>query len=145
MGPPRFRGHQLVPMANFVKPCPSMTTLRSQAMLLNDDHELELMATGCNAHAILKPDGNPIPQKTSMIYLGSVLTCDGSVGAELSQRIGRARSEFDSLQRVWSHSSMSTKRKINVHLACVESTLLYSLHTSWLRQHELARLNAFQA
>ena len=107
--------------------------------------KLELMATGCNAPAILKPDGNPIPQKTSMVYLGSVLTFDGSVGAELSRRIGRARSEFDSLQRVWSHSTMSTKRKINVYLACVESTLLYSLHTSWLRQHELARLNAFQA
>ena len=30
-----------------------------------------------------------------------------------------------------------------MYLACVESTLLYSLHTSWLRQHELARLNAF--
>ena len=103
------------------------------------------MATGRSAPTILKPDGNPIPQKTSMIYLGSVLTFDGSVGAELSRRIGRARSEFDSLQRVWSHSTMSTKRKINVYLACVESTLLYSLHTSWLHQHELARLNAFQA
>ena len=107
--------------------------------------KLELMATGCNASAILKPDGCPIPEKKSMVYLGGVLTSDGSVGAELSRRVGLARSVFDSLQRVWSHSSLSTKRKLTIYAACVESTLLYSLHTSWLRQHELSRLNAFQA
>ena len=103
------------------------------------------MATGCNASAILKPDGCPIPEKKSMVYLGSVLTSDGSVGAELSRRVGLARSVFDALQRIWSHSSLSTRRKLTIYAACVESTLLYSIHTSLLRQYELSRLNAFQA
>eukprot|EP00959_Pyramimonas_sp_CCMP1952_P284263 5942166-Pyramimonas_sp.AAC.1 len=106
---------------------------------------LELMATGCNAPAMLEPDSCPMPGKKSMVYLGSVLTLDGSVGAELSRRVCLARPVLDSLQHIWSHSSLSTRRKLTIYAAIVESTPLYSLHTSKLRQHELSRLNAFQA
>ena len=36
-------------------------------------------------------------QKDSIVYLGCVLAADGTVGAELSRRLGAARAEFDTL------------------------------------------------
>ena len=63
----------------------------------------------------------------------------------MSRRIGAARNDFDTLARIWSHSSLSSERKIKIYEACVMSKLLYCLHTSWLKTPELARLDAFHA
>ena len=60
--------------------------------------QLEFLAIGCGAD-LLRPDGAPIPQKGSLVYLGSVLSANGTVQAELSRCLGSARSEFDALSR----------------------------------------------
>ena len=106
--------------------------------------KLEVLSAGCNAR-ILQPDGNAIPQKDSIIYLGSLIASDGKVGTELSRRLGAARAEFETLARVWSHSTLDNARKLRIFDACVVSKLLYCLHTSFLSKQELRRLDAFQA
>ena len=93
--------------------------------------------------AISKPDGNLIEQKHSITYLGSVLTSSGTLGPELGRRLGAARAEFKKLERIWSHSSLSTGRKLRIFDACVLSKPLYCLHAAYLNQQELARLDAF--
>ena len=92
-----------------------------------------------------RPDRAAISQKTSIVYLGSVLSADGTMQAELGRRLGQARAEFDLLCRVWNRSSIPVNRKILVYEACVQTKLLYSLHTSWFKRDELARIDAFQA
>ena len=105
---------------------------------------LEVLSAGGSA-CILKPDGNEILQKDGIIYLGSLITSDGKVGTELSRRLGAARAEFETLSRVWSHSTLDNVRKLRIFDACVVSKLLYCLHTSFLNKQELRRLDAFQA
>ena len=98
----------------------------------------------CEAE-ISKPDGTTVTQKDSITYLGSILSNCGTLGTELGRRLGQATSEFNKLERVWSHSTLSVERKIRIFEACVLSKLLYCLHVAWLRQAEQARLDAFQA
>ena len=80
-----------------------------------------------------------------MIYLGGLLTDDGTITSELSRRVGMAYSDFSSLPRVWSHANITRKRKIQIFNACIISKLMYGLDIAWLRQNDLARLDAFQA
>ena len=94
--------------------------------------KLELMSIRCQGH-VSSPDGVQIPEKDSMVYLGSVLAADGSIASELSRRLGCARSEFDTLARVWSHSTFTAQRKLHIFEACVQTKLLYGLHAAWLR------------
>ena len=72
--------------------------------------------------------------------------CDnGRMGPELNKRLGAARDEFETLPRVWNHSALPKSEETRICAACVISTILYCLHTAWLNQAELRRLNAFQS
>ena len=71
------------------------------------------------------------------------MAADGLIVSELSRRLGCARAEFDTLARVWSHSSLSTQRKLQIFEACVQTKLLYGLHAAWLRKHGLAKIDSF--
>jgi hypothetical protein len=59
-----------------------------------------------------------------MTYLGASLASDGSVGSELSRRIGAASGDFRSLSKVWKHSALTTVRKLAAYSALVESKLM---------------------
>ena len=83
--------------------------------------------------------------KESMLYLGSFLCDNSSIGPELNRRLGAARAEFETLCRVWNHAVLSKAEKIRIFEVCVLSKLLYCLHTAWLNKTELRRFNAFQA
>jgi hypothetical protein len=106
--------------------------------------KLEALPIRCQA-CIAKPDGTEIAQKDSIVYLGAVLCADGSIGPELSRRIGAARRDFDTLARVWSHSALTSLEKIRIFEVCVVSKLTYCLHTAWMKKPEMDRLDAFQA
>ena len=94
---------------------------------------------------IRKPDGGAIATKSSILYLGSSLASDGRFGSELNRRLGMARSDFDKLRLAWSHSSISTRRKVQIFDACILAKLLYGLHVAWLNQTERRRLDGFHA
>ena len=87
--------------------------------------------------------GKPIPIKQSIRYLGSLLSIDGRVHSELSQRIGFAQMVFTKLARIWKHANVSRQRKVKIYESCVLSLLMYGLHVSWLNQAERSRLDGF--
>ena len=76
--------------------------------------KLEVLPVCCEA-SISQPDGTDIAQKDSVVYLGAMLSANGSIGPELSRRIGEARNDFDTLARIWSHSSLSSEWKIKIY------------------------------
>ena len=86
-----------------------------------------------------------ITSSNSMIYLGSLLTDDGRGSAELSRRIGIARNEFFTLQRVWSQSNLTRTSKLRIYTALVESKLMYSLAALVLSAADRRRVDGFQA
>ena len=107
-------------------------------------NKLEALPVRCEAR-IKTPNGDLVVSKESLVYLGSFLCDNGSIGPELNKRLGAARAEFETLSRVWNHAVLRKSEKIRIFEACVLSRLLYCLHTAWLNKAELRRLNAFQA
>ena len=89
--------------------------------------------------------GQPVVNKASIIYLGSLLSADGVVDHELGRRIGLAASDFKILQRVWGHTGISQARKLQIFNACVVSKLLYGLDAIWMNKCARRRLDGFQA
>ena len=62
-------------------------------------------------------------------YLGSTITDNLSLDAELNKRIGKAATTLGRLAtRVWENTKLTTKTKMAVYNACVVSTLLYGSH-----------------
>ena len=95
--------------------------------------------------SIYTPEGEAITRKSSITYLGGLLSADGRVVSELGRRIGLAEQVFNELRKVCSHTSVTRTRKLEVFNACVLSKLMYGLHTAWLNKAERARLDSFQA
>ena len=104
--------------------------------------KLEALAFNCQV-SIPTPEG-PVKVKDKIIYLGSLLADDASIRGELGRRLGAAKADFLTLQRVWAHSSLSRTRKVRIFDACIVSKLMYCLHTAWLGAAERRKLNAFQ-
>ena len=105
--------------------------------------KLELMGVRSTA-TVLNDEGTPFENKQSLIYLGTSLSADGRVGAELGRRLGAAASDFKTLHSIWSHSRLSRKQKIRIFNACVVSKLTYSLFAACLNKAERRRLDSFQ-
>ena len=107
-------------------------------------NKLEVLPVRCEAR-VRTPNGELVVSKESLVYLGSYLCDNGSIGPELNRRLGAARAEFETLSRVWNQAVLPKSEKIRIFEACVLSKLLYCLHTAWLNKAELRRLNAFQS
>ena len=98
----------------------------------------------CNVDTHTGQSGADVRQRESMVYLGASLSADGRVDSEVARRIGAARADFRTLQRVWAHASLAVKDKVRSYKACVVSSLTYSLQTAWLPVAR-RRLDGFHA
>ena len=114
---------------------------REYGLEFNED-KLEMMTIN-GEEKIAAADGTFIKQKDSLVYLGSVISKNGSMQSELSRRIGTANQAYYELVRLWSHASVPLTRKLEVFEACVVSRLLYSLQACWMSSAELSRIDAF--
>ena len=77
-------------------------------------------------------------------YLGSTITDNLSLDAEIDKRIGKAATTLSRLTpRVWTNPKLTVKTKMAVYNACVLSTLLYGreIWTTYARHEK--RLNSF--
>ena len=59
------------------------------------------------------------------------------------RKIRDSRRVFKTLLRVWKHTRISTKRKIDIYYACVVSKLMYSLCTLCLTEKQMRLLDSF--
>ena len=77
-------------------------------------------------------------------YLGSTISSNLSLDAELSTRIGKAATAMARLtKRVWSNAMLSTNTKMRIYEACVVSTLLYGSESWTLYSRQERRLKTF--
>ena len=75
----------------------------------------------------------------TFVYLGSTVSRDGSLDAEICLRIQRASTAFGAQEtRLWCDRGISVKTKISVYSTCVLSVLLYSSEC-WTTQHRHQR------
>jgi len=87
-------------------------------------------------------DLNSVSQFT---YLGSTVSNDNTIDAEIDKRIQAACRSFGMLKdRLWKRKGISLDTKFRVYRAVVITTLLYSAETYTVYRRHLSRLNAVQ-
>ena len=89
-------------------------------------------------------DAGVIEPQSNLLYLGSLISDDGRVVAELQKKLGIANGDFRKLSRIWRHSSLGRRRKLQILDALIFSKLLYGLPATWLNASERRKLNGFQ-
>ena len=116
---------------------------RSYGLELNLGKTLLLRINGKSQ--IYGSDGNALKVCEEAVYLGGMISCDGRSSAEITRRLGEARSTFLNLVAIWKHANLTSARKKEVFDACVVSKLLYGLESNWVLQVERDKLDAFYA
>ncbi|PIK34030.1 hypothetical protein BSL78_29151 [Apostichopus japonicus] len=77
-------------------------------------------------------------------YLGSIISSNVSLDAEINARIGNAAAVMSKLQkRVWENKNLTLNTKMKVYQACVLSTLLYGSKTWTTHAKQEKKLNVF--
>ena len=77
-------------------------------------------------------------------YLGSTITDNLSLDAEIDRRIGKVASTLARrTARVWTRPKLSVKTNMAVYIACVISTLLYGSETWTTYAGQESRFNTF--
>ena len=61
--------------------------------------------------SVVFSNGDPVPQVSSIVYLGGLIDKNGRPGPEVRRRIGEARAVFQKLKRVWRHAGLSKLKK----------------------------------
>ena len=89
-------------------------------------------------------DGELVEFVPSFTYLGSIISADGSIEAEITSRIGKAAGAMKRLYNaLWKRRCISRQTKPRMYRALVSSVLLYGSETWNLNIRDYNRLNAF--
>ena len=98
-----------------------------------------------NATSTRKPDGTLFENVERLQYLGALLCSHGRVDSEISRKLGSARADFNQLQRLWGHTSVPIKDKVQYFTFFILSKLCYGLSTIWLVTAQRRRMDGFVA
>ena len=92
----------------------------------------------------LFPEGEPIEVVSHFQYLGSIVQDDCGMDTEISSRICKASSAFQSLSRIlWHQRKIQTRTKVRILNSVILPTLLYGLESSVLLEPFVRRLESF--
>ena len=85
--------------------------------------KFQLLSTESST-TVVAPDGTCVHTKPTMEYLGACLAVEPNADHELNRRIGTAKAVFHSLEKVWTRSALTRKRRLAIFSALVECKLL---------------------
>ncbi|KAI0217907.1 putative aarF domain-containing protein kinase 5 [Lamellibrachia satsuma] len=89
-------------------------------------------------------DGNKLNSVPEFTYLGSTISSDGRIDAEIQRRMAKASASFGRLrQRLWNNHHVSTRVKGKIYQAIVLSTLLYGAEAWTVYRRQVKKLHAF--
>jgi len=84
-----------------------------------------------------------IKEVDKFVYLGSVVSKDGSADQDIQQRINKARHTFNTLRPIWKSTSLSCADKIRIFNTNVKSVLLYGSETRRVTKQYSNKLQTF--
>ena len=87
--------------------------------------------------------GDNVGVVDEFVYLGSMLSCDGSLDKEINRRISAAAKAYHMLLRCFRSKSITRRTKVAVYKACVLPCLLYGSETWPVLDRHTKRLNVF--
>jgi hypothetical protein len=101
-----------------------------------------LQDMGClNAPLVMYGEALEVVERFT--YLGSCISSDCSVQAEVASRISKARVAFANLRHLWRQNGISLSLKGRIYRATVRAVLLYGCETWSLRAEDLRKLQVF--
>ena len=104
----------------------------------------EVMAQNASSAPTISIGDKNLACVDNFTYLGSTISSNASLEAEISRRIGRASGTMAQLsKRAWENQMLTTRTKMSIYQACVVSTLLYGSETWTLYSKQEQRLNTF--
>ena len=74
-------------------------------------------------------NGQSLDETSKFTYLGGVVTTQGGGGDGITCRIGKARTAFRKLNRIWKSSNYSIMTKVHLYNSLVKLVLLYGCET----------------
>ena len=77
-------------------------------------------------------------------YLGSIITAEGEVEADINSRIGKAGTVFRNLQTIWRSNNITESLKVKLLQSVVLPTCLYASETWKISVKSRKKLDAFQ-
>lgn len=105
---------------------------KTQAMRINNSNDNHIMI-----------QNQRIQYVKSFCYLGCMMSTDGGVEDDVTNRLSKARSAFGRLNKIWRSTQISLRTKTRIFDSCVKSTLLYGSET-WQMTNAIAqRLQVF--
>lgn len=78
-------------------------------------------------------------------YLGSIISKDGEVMADVSYRIGKASAVFQKLRQVWKSTNIDTSLKLQLYETIVIPTAIYACETWKITAKIAQKLNVFHS
>ena len=88
--------------------------------------------------------GTRLDAVDTFVYLGSTISRDGTLDAEMHLRIAKACVAFGKLdKRVWSDRGITVNTKMCVYQTCVTTALLYASETWTTYRHHIKSLERF--
>ena len=104
----------------------------------------KVMRTNRKSTEPVTVNGQNLDETDKFTYLGKVVTTQGGGGDDIICRIGKARTAFRKLNRIWKSSNYSIKTKVHLYHSLVKSVLLYSCETWKMNEGDATKLDTFQ-
>ena len=89
-------------------------------------------------------NGQNLDETSKFTYLGGVVTTQGEGGDDITCRIGKARTAFRKLNRIWKSSNYSIMTKVHLYNSLMKSVLLYGCETWKMNEEDARKLDTFQ-
>ena len=96
-----------------------------------------------NKNTPITMDQNQLEDVTSFTYIGSVINIEGGSEEDAKARIGKARTTFNILNKIWKTKNKPIKTKLKIFNSNVKSTLLYGSETWKTTTNILNKLQTF--
>ena len=93
---------------------------------------------------VITIEGKQLKAVDNFKYLGSIISNNASLDAEITARIAKATAAFGRLtKRLWTNTGIRLNTKVAVYKAAVLTTLLYGCETWTLTKKQIRRLEKF--
>jgi len=77
----------------------------------------------------LKVDGQDVENVTEFVYLGSLMTYDGSCSKDIRLRITKGKAVVNAMGTIWKSKNITDELKLKVLRTCVFSVALHACET----------------
>ena len=103
-------------------------TSKRCGLLINKDKTKTMRINTIRTEKITLNDTD-IEDTNSFTYLGSIVNTEGGTDEDIKARIGKARTAFQLLKKVWASSALSKETKVRIFNSNVKSVLFYGSET----------------